>query len=301
MTFNPNRNKKMDRYTLLVGNDINNISPGVSWGDLLTNIKRKYNVPLLTNGRKPFPMLYEEIFLNALKESDVDETELKIYIGEEISRISQNEIHSLIRELPINNILTTNYEFSLEGITPEFNNSLVKETVYSVFRQYEVNHKTYWHIHGDCNAPASINLGYEHYCGQLQKMRDYVVNGPNYTSKNIHKESLIRRLNLREKLNLQSWIDLFFTRDVHIFGLSLDFVEIDIWWLLTYRARSKYYKKSGFIENELFYYIPKRSEEKSQDKLQLLRANDVQVIVIDESNKKEYYRKIIGKIKERYN
>src|SRR5690606_14583065 len=124
----------------------------------------------------------------------IDETQLKIYIGEEISRISQNKIHSLIRELSTDNILTTNYEFSLEGGIPKVNTSLVKETAYSVFRQYEVNSKKYWHIHGDCNVPASINLGYEHYCGQLQKMRDYVVNGPNYTSKRIHKESLIRRL-----------------------------------------------------------------------------------------------------------
>lgn len=100
----------MDRYTLLVGNDINNISPGMSWGDLLTNIKRKYNVPLLANGSKPFPMLYEEIFLHAIKENNIDETELKIYIGEEISRISQNEIHNLIRGLFTDNILTTNYE-----------------------------------------------------------------------------------------------------------------------------------------------------------------------------------------------
>ncbi|TDQ79077.1 hypothetical protein [Sphingobacterium yanglingense] len=290
----------MDRYTILVGNDINNITPGVSWGDLLTNIKTKYNVPLLANGSKPFPMLYEEIFLHAIKENNIDETQLKIYIGEEISRISQNEIHSLIRELSTDNILTTNYEFSLEGTTPTVNNSLIKETTYSVFRQYKVGNKAYWHIHGDCNVPASINLGYEHYCGQLQKMRDYVVNAPNYTSKKIHKESLIRRLKMQEKLNLQSWIDLFFTSDVHIFGLSLDFVEIDIWWLLTYRARSKYYKKSSFIENKLYYYIQNNYVNSSSDKIQLLKANDVNIIVIDIDDKAEYYKEVINRIQSKY-
>ncbi|SKB36436.1 hypothetical protein SAMN05660841_00032 [Sphingobacterium nematocida] len=290
----------MDRYTILVGNDINNISPGVSWGDLLHNIKKKYNLPLLANGSKPFPMLYEEIFLHAIKKNNMDETELKIYIGEEISRISPNEIHSLIRELPIANILTTNYEFSLEAITPELNNSLVRETVYSVFRQYEVGSKTYWHIHGDCNVPASINLGYEHYCGQLQKMRDYVVNAPNYSSKKIHKESLIRRLKMKGKLNLQSWIDLFFTHDVHIFGLSLDFVEIDLWWLLTYRARSKYYKKGNFIKNKLYYYTPLKYVEGAMDKIQLLKANDVEVIEIDIDDKAEYYKAVIDGIRSKY-
>lgn len=293
-------NKKTDRYTLLVGNDINNISPGVSWADLLTNIKSKYNLPLLANGSKPFPMLYEEIFLHAIKENNIDETELKIYIGEETSRISQNEIHSLIRELPISNILTTNYEFSLEAIRPAVNNSLIRETMYSVFRQYKVDNKTYWHIHGDCNVPASINLGYEHYCGQLQKMRDYVVNAPNYTSKKIYKESLIRRLKMKGKLNLQSWIDLFFTHDVHIFGLSLDFVEIDLWWLLTYRARSKYYKKGNFIKNKLYYYIPSKYTESSIDKIQLLKANDVEVIEIDMDDKAEYYKEVINRIRSQY-
>lgn len=290
----------MDRYALLIENDINNITSGNSWKDLLKDIKSKYNVPLLDNGDKPFPMLYEEIFLHAVKENNINEIELKAYISEEISRISHNEIHCLIRGLPSDNILTTNYEFSLEGIQPTVNNSLIKETTYSVFRQYKVDNKTYWHIHGDCNVPASINLGYEHYCGQLQKMRDYVVNTPNYTSKKIHKESLVRRLKMQEKLNLQSWVDLFFTHDIHVFGLSLDFVEIDIWWLLTYRARSKYYKKNHFIENKLYYYIPHKCVESSRDKIQLLKANDVKIIDIDIEDKSEYYKEVINRIRSKY-
>src|SRR5690606_31304254 len=111
-------------------------------------------VLLLENGKKPFPMLYEELFLNAIKYDTIDEIEMKSFIGDSVSRITQNEIHALIRELPNKNIITTNYEFTLEGIMPELNNSLVTETVYSVFRQYEVNHKYYWHVHGDCKVPA---------------------------------------------------------------------------------------------------------------------------------------------------
>lgn len=247
----------MDKFSLLVGNDINNISPGISWSDLLTNIKIKYHVTALENGQKPFPMLYEEIFLNAIKIQHLNEKELKTYISDSVSQIKQNEIHELIRALPTKNIITTNYEFSLEGSIPKNNTSLVRETTYSVFRRHETNDKTYWHIHGDCDSPNSINLGYEHYCGQLQKMRDYVVNGTNYTSDTVFKAALIKRLKQKKNLQLQSWIDLFFTQDIHILGLSLDFVEIDLWWLLTYRARNKFYKKSNFIQNKLFYYTTK--------------------------------------------
>lgn len=290
----------MSKFSLLVGNDINNISPGISWSDLLARIKNKYQVNALENGQKPFPMLYEEIFLNALKNQYLNEKDLKSFISESVSQIKQNEIHELIRSIPTENIITTNYEFSLEGGNPKNNTSLIKETTYSIFRRHEAAEKTYWHIHGDCSNPTSINLGYEHYCGQLQKMRDYVVNGPNYSSNTIFKASLIKRLSQKKNLKLQSWIDLFFTHDIHILGISLDFVEIDLWWLLTYRARNKFYKKSNFIHNRLFYYTNKKWFEISKDKMQLLKANDVEIIVLDESNKTKYYRKIIDRIKKQY-
>lgn len=288
----------MTNTALLIGNDINNINKGTSWNDLLISIKNKYHVETLENGRKPFPMLYEEIFLSAIQQQHMDEKELKTFIADAVSNIQQNELHELIRELSVENIMTTNYDFSLAGTHPKEKTSLVNETTYSVFRKYHSLNKTYWHIHGDCNNPFSINLGYEHYCGQLQKMRDYVVNGPNYSaSTKIYKASLIRRLQAGRQMALQSWIDLFFTTDIHIFGLSLDFVEIDLWWLLTYRARNKFYKKNTFIKNQIYYYIPHKYVKDSSDKIQLLRANDVKVEIIDEENKSKYYQKIINSIK----
>ncbi|MGJ1324692.1 hypothetical protein ACR780_18595 [Sphingobacterium faecium] len=236
--------------------------------------------------------------LQYIQQQHMDEKELKTFIADAVSNIQQNELHELIRELSVENIMTTNYDFSLAGTHPKEKTSLVNETTYSVFRKYHSLNKTYWHIHGDCNNPFSINLGYEHYCGQLQKMRDYVVNGPNYSaSTKIYKASLIRRLQAGRQMALQSWIDLFFTTDIHIFGLSLDFVEIDLWWLLTYRARNKFYKKNTFIKNQIYYYIPNKYVNDSSDKIQLLRANDVKVEIIDEENKSKYYQKIINSIK----
>ncbi|WP_294185774.1 SIR2 family protein [uncultured Sphingobacterium sp.] len=290
----------MNKFTLLVGNDINNISPGISWSDLLTNIKEKYKVSSLENGLKPFPMLYEEIFLGAIKKQHINERELKSYISDCVSKIKQNEIHQLIREIPIKNIITTNYDFSLEGQNSTPNTGLIRETTYSIFRRHESERKTYWHIHGDCLNPSSINLGYEHYCGQLQKMRDYVVNGTNYSSETVYKDSLMKRLNQKKRTELQSWIDLFFTQDIHIFGLSLDLVEIDLWWLLTYRARNKYYKRSSFIKNQLFYYTSKKWYSLSKDKMQLLQAHDVEIIVIDEADKTKYYKKVLAAVRKRY-
>ena len=45
-----------------------------------------------------------------------------------------------------------------------------------------------------------------------------------------------RILNGREKAPEELWPTLFFTSDIAIMGLGLSFSEIDLWWLLAYRA-----------------------------------------------------------------
>lgn len=290
----------MANYAILVGNDINNVTPGKSWGDLVTELKNHFDVKTVNDGNKPFPMLYEEIFLNAVRKNGVDEKEVKAYIADRVSHIPQNEIHQRIRELPIAHVMTTNYEFTLAGCIPETNTGVVKETTFSIFRRYEVGNKTFWHIHGDCKHPNSINLGYEHYCGQLQAMRNYVVSGTTYTSKQVIKTQLIRRLIQRKKINNQSWLDLFFTKDIYIFGLSLDFVESDLWWLLTYRARIKLSSgaKSLKVYNKIHYFVPQKYIAKSTDKLELLRANDVVVHSIASESDRDYYREVVDRLEK---
>jgi len=289
----------MKEIALLVGNDINNVSPGVTWKDLLKRITEHYKVSDKVDIRdsKPFPMLYEEIFLNISKKSKVDEKELKTYIADNITAITQNEIHEEIRLLTPGHIMTTNYDFSIQGGSAGENTSIVKERTYSIFRRNELDETTYWHVHGDANSPMSINLGYEHYCGQLQNMRNYVVSGTDYKNPGAPKDSLMKRMVRGNALGYHSWIDLFFTKDIHIFGLALDFVESDLWWLLTYRARTKFYKNKIAINNKIVYYMPKKYVSTSQDKINFFEANDVKVVAVDEPDKKKYYRQILNKIR----
>jgi hypothetical protein len=288
----------MKDYALLIGNDINNINPGRSWKELLNDITDYCGVSHINREDKPFPMLYEEIFLSAIRKKDMDEKELKTYIATIVSQINQNEIHERIRNLKIQHLMTTNYEFSIEGIVPKSNTSLVVERLYSIFRRHEFDGTTYWHLHGDCNNPTSINLGYEHYCGQLQNMRNYTTANSTYKTEGILKESLVRRLAGNGEINYQSWIDLFFTKDIYIFGLGLDFVESDLWWLITYRARSKYYKNKFKINNKLVYYIPEEYEIRSRSKLEILRANDVEIRVINKPKGLPYYNYVLNSIED---
>jgi hypothetical protein len=81
--------------------------------------------------------------------------------------------------------------------------------------------------------------------------------------------------------------------------LSLDFVETDLWWLLTYRARQLFYKKRLSINNKLYYFIPKEYKEKATGKIDLLNANGVTVVdKLSGSDKLRYYHHVLDRIEE---
>ncbi|GAB2526637.1 SIR2 family protein [Spirosoma aerophilum] len=290
----------MQPKALLVGNDINNILPNNSWKDLLTEIIKFCQAQkLVTNvENKPFPLLYEEIFLKSLRNTHRPERDLKSLIAKKVSDIEANQIHQRIRDFATNDIMTTNYEFTLESQLPGRNSALIDEKIYSIFRHYKLGSRRYWHIHGDCRIPNSICLGFEHYGGQLQQIRNYVVTGTAYANEKVTKLPLIKRLETNEQIGL-SWIDLFFTADVYILGLSLDFVETDLWWLLTYRARQLFYRKKTTITNEIYYFIPKEYRDSAKEKIDLLQANGVTVIdTLSGSDKVRYYNHVLDRVEQ---
>jgi hypothetical protein len=301
----------MTDSVLLIGNGVNNLTNEKNWSELLKAMIKfcKVKLDIEINNNKPFPLLYEEIYLNSHQRT---EHELKQWIADQVMHITANEIHQLIIEKNFNNILTTNYEYTLEqAITQKAhfdirNEGLVKENKFSVFRHTTIKNTKVWHIHGECNKPESINLGYEHYAGQLQQMRNYVVSGTNYKNKN-NQEALTKRLN-KASFSLESWIDFFFTHDIHIIGLALDYVETDIWWLLTYRARlmknraktahqSVNNAKNNSIDNKITYYLPKRFAQASKYKIQLFKAMNIETVIIDKSDF-EFYRAAFSCIKK---
>lgn len=289
----------MKDIALLVGNGVNTISDGITWEQLLNNIIDFCKCKELSKDKdKPFPLFYEEIFLSAIADKSIkNEEALKSYIAEQVSSIPPNEIHQLIREVRPAHIMTANYEFLLEGQTPKQNDGLVQEVKFSVFRKFSIDGLVYWHIHGDCNNPATINLGYEHYGGQLQKMRNYVTSGTDYKAKNLLTMSLARRLkNIGDDFVIQSWIDLFFTKDIHIIGLTLGFAETDLWWLLTYRARIVKYNQEFEVKNRIFFYIPSEYYSADNFKIKLLKATGVEVRPIDIKHGVEYYKHIINNL-----
>ncbi len=293
----------MNKKALLIGNDINNATESYSWQDLINGLLEYAKIDRgLNQVNKPFPMLYEEIYLNSAKKYRTPESRLKKYIASQTRNMKPNKLHSAILDLGIENIMTTNYDLSFEksaGIDLKkcSNKGFIKESLYSVFRYHQTNEHKVWHIHGSQTVPKSITLGYEHYSGFLQQMRNYVATGTkgNYSKKDFLP--MAKRMHTNE-INYESWIDLFFTHDIYIFGLNLDFVEMHLWWLLTYRARVMVENRFP-INNKIIYFYPKKYKNNSKHKLEMFNVNGVETVSekLQGNYRIQYYERIINRIK----
>lgn len=292
----------MNERALLIGNDINNATEYYSWSDLINGLLEYSKIDRKLNQvNKPFPMLYEEIYLNSARAHQTPENRLKKYIASQTRKMKPNKLHKAILDLGIENILTTNYDLSFEkvaGLEPQNcrNKGFIKESLYNIFRYHQTQNHKIWHIHGSQTVPKTITLGYEHYSGFLQQMRNYVATGTNgnYTKKDFLP--LAKRIKNND-LNYESWIDLFFTHDIYIFGLNLDFVEMHLWWLITYRARVMVENRFP-VSNEIYYFYPKKYEQNSRHKLEMFNINGVTTISekLNGNNRIQYYERIIKRI-----
>lgn len=280
--------------TLFLGNGVNNTGGNLPWELLLSRITHTYgDQKIRITTEKPFPLLYEEIFLKKKASQNIEEIDLKKTIAEIVGDIEPNDIHERIWESGLNNILTTNYDYALQKCSKKSvkqitNTGHVKEQKYSVFRQNVIQSKRVWHVHGEVNVPNSITLGYEHYGGQLQHLRNYVVAGSTYKNSEINNQSLYSRL--REKIEQRySWVDSFYLDKVHVLGLRLGYEETDLWWLITNRARFFLDKKNHNIPmNTIIYYCPQKYHNENRDAI--LEANSIQVKYLKHEGKDFYHR-----------
>ncbi len=282
---------------LLLGNGMNRVTQNnkYSWEDLLKNLIAKFccgNVNLDSKNLKPFPLLYEEILSYAIFNNSGNEKSIKDFICSEIKKIKSNSCHKLLKRDFFVSFMTTNYDYLIEeaiaGKIKFRNVGQVEETTYSLLRNKRGKNiiPSIWHIHGESNIPNTITLGYEHYAGYLQNIRQSVMRGKEW--KNFELDSLWRRLESDEVL---TWVDFFFSHNVHIVGLSLDYSEMDLWWLLVYRSRQKnnrLNKKAKYeIQNRLYYYYAKSPDKSPEldmherNRLEILTSLDVILVPIE--------------------
>lgn len=329
----------MPELTLLLGNGINRLgnSHGPSWGQLLESIQDKIGMRIdLDNDFKPFPMAFEEMLLTNCKDYENRLKDFKRSISEAFLAAKPNIYHTqIVQSNYVKNILTTNYDYSFERVLlPEFSNIresetsfLTKEIKHNLRRRNLINNKSIWHIHGEIYDPKnyhkdkrhfkeeSILIGYEHYSESLKVMQDY-KNGRNKWARTPLKTKLSQDIDLGT-----SWIDFLLTTEMLIIGLDLSFSEIDLWYILNYRARllSEYQSKSSMPatlkKSKITFVMPKitkknviemskknkKEEEKINRNLDKMkaRADVLKAFAVDTEeilslNYEDFYQKFIN-------
>lgn len=255
----------MKRQSIMLGNGINRcMLSNISWEDLLVDIACDYGVAL--NTKISFPMQFEnminQILAKESKPSDNLYTEIKMRIIDRLkgAELSKNAPHNVLAQ-NADVIITTNYDFLIEkSLDTMFSPAKVLSTAKDAGNKYNINNyvvvadKPIFHIHGDLRQAKSICLGYEHYAGTLQHLRDTLATKKHFADDK--KPAIIWALENQE-YTVNTWAKKFFTDDIDIVGLGLTQSEIDIWWLITYRAFLYYSNRFGarnLIRNTITYH-----------------------------------------------
>ncbi len=276
--------------TLLFGNGFNQLSVDlISWNDLLNDIKGKHK---FDNGNLPNTMIYERTLLEKPKTKNeflsVEYT-IKNEIADRMRSIPTNDFYQQLYDLKFKNYLTTNYDYAFKNKilqhpnTTERNHST--EGIYSIRRNtsiYQHGEKEVckiWNIHGEIDTPASIMLGLDHYCGSIGKLDAFIKGTYELQEKGelVRVNSIVKKLK-ENKFDNRSWVELFFHNNIHILGLTLDYSEIDLWWILNKRARINTDSKTeGIIKNRVYFYVRQIEPEREG----LLKSFDVEVVKPD--------------------
>ena len=309
----------MKKQALLIGNSINQLGAHISWTKMLEDIVKKMGKRnTFSFSHKPYPLLYEEIFTRGARYAGFNEKSIREEVEKGTNQIAVNNYHRQLMDLPFENILTTNYDYCLEkSIAETFTKDKENEKKYSLFRKRMINNnKSVWHIHGEVNYKQSIMLGYEHYMGAVQKMRNYLTShievkrqilndktGKTESTKLQWKSPFKKGIVKFENEEYYSWIDIFLRDDIHIVGFGLKFEEVDLWWLISYRNRRMIEKDMQCGKLYYYYFDKGNDDDEGKAKLDMLKILGVENIKIDlnriqgEWDYEEGWAKLLSKLK----
>lgn len=274
----------------------------------------------------PFPLIYEYLILKKQKRHpETDMVKVSSGVRDQIRKKLEeftpqkypgSVLHQLAA-LPVDDYLTTNYDTFLIQIlesqhyrTSHRQNS---ETKYSIRRHVCMENGRrslrIWNIHGTYDErPSSftIQYGYEHYCGCIGKIDNYLKGAYTYSVQTQKKEiaSIPEKLRKPQLQQGESWIDLFFFSNVYIMGLNLSSEEIDLLYILNLRSRwLRDLKKARYIQNRIVFYGQPVKAMKA-----LLEEFDVEVCSsspappgknADGPDYEKYYKAVLSDIRSR--
>jgi hypothetical protein len=195
---------------LLVGNGLNRLSgdEGIAWDELLIEAAKAdcpgFKTPDHVHGAGQYPLLYD-LLLMRLSHGSPDRNDIATRFQQRIARILDERASRMVSSesdaatrvcdellaLRPGHIITPNFDpfirkcaekmhstsYSYLPSSWRLKESGVKranETKYSLFRRFVSQSDAapvIWHMHGSTEECRSIMLGYEHYVGQVEKLR----------------------------------------------------------------------------------------------------------------------------------
>lgn len=250
--------------------------------------------------RMPFSLYFEQLCSATAGENRIEKKydALEFLVKEKISEVldvvPHNKLHVQFADL-FDVILTTNYDYTLENTLGPFGQDkpVSPESKYSLFRRTLNSGKSIWHIHGELHRPNSIVLGYDHYVGYVQKIRNYVTTGIDVSN----VEFLVRSpfangIAAFEEGKYYSWVDHFLRDTVHIVGLGLDFSEVDLWWLLLNKWR-----RGSPVSGKTYFYDINSGEGRKSARNSLLQSFGVTLVSVSADSYESGYEKIFSEVK----
>lgn len=287
-------------HCLLLGNGINRAALQKDWTQILRELSRQFNAEDLTLhlDKKPLSMFIEELCARSEGVFASTEHSIKVAFAGLLEQISPIPAHERICSL-FNVIMTTNYDFTIEEALagPLYQSTfLAPESKYSLFRRHTAAGVDIWHVHGDVARPSSMVLGFDHYAGTLQKIRNYVTDGIDVKKARFKVSSPVKNgiLDFTTHRTIYSWVDYFLRDHIHIVGLGMDFTEIDLWWLLLHKRRRRH--QTGRV---FFYHLSAGNHPSETPVTSLLRSLNVEIVPITESTWTACYLRTAEEIEKR--
>jgi hypothetical protein len=276
----------MFRNVLFIGNGLNRCYyHDLAWNNLLKEIASEYNISM--NTQNSFPMEFECIINQILEKekvpSDKIYSDVKSKIVSHIRSVKElrNPLHERFMEIPVHAVITSNYDYLLERAyngfpcIDECSTNRQKghaENKYSLNRYTTIKDRRFYHMHGELSKPDTLCLGSEHYAGYLARIRESIKRSDEENK--INKDHILEIM--RSETERNTWVDLLFNKDIHIVGLGLSQCEIDLWWVITYRAFLYYTNKfdaRNNLKNKITYYDIVSDKDKPSLEKEILKHN----------------------------
>lgn len=247
---------------LLIGNGLNRCLKRDSWDDLLKTMAEKYGV-IHYQDSSSFPLEFESLvnqyqMKRGKEATDKIYLEMKQEIAEDLKKtgLPENAIHKELKRLPLDLLMTTNYDCLLERTFDrdyQFQKKENSSIKYLFSPTAQINGIKFYHPHGIAELPNTLCLGYEHYMGIVMNLREKI----NAKKNNKPENMKIKQVLFEESDPSDEWEEKFYTANIGIMGLGLTECEADLWWLITHRAFLYYSNYEGMRErivNKIVYF-----------------------------------------------